>query len=85
MLGICSNLDQVLTMARIEEAGAGAFFRAGEITPGKLRAKLRELLTTPSYRMRARALQREIAEYSPTQRLPMLLNRLLTPSTAAQA
>jgi len=77
VLGICSNLDQVLTMTRIRDAGAGTFLRAGETTPGKLRAALREILATQSYKLRAIALQREMADYTPTQRLPLLLRRML--------
>jgi UDP:flavonoid glycosyltransferase YjiC (YdhE family) len=82
ILGICSNLDQVLTMTRIKDAGAGTFFRAGEVTPSKLRSTLREMLATTCYRVQASALQQEIREYSPTKRLPMLLDRMLNSAQA---
>jgi UDP:flavonoid glycosyltransferase YjiC (YdhE family) len=77
VLGICSNLDQVLTMTRIQAAGAGTFLRAGEVTSKRLRSALREILSTQSYRTRAAALQHEIEEYAPAQRLEMLLKPML--------
>lgn len=82
VLGICSNLDQVLTMTRIQDAGAGTFLRAGEVTPERLRSALREILAKQSYRRRAAALQREMAEYAPTEQLAMLLGRMLEHSPA---
>lgn len=77
VLGICSNLDQVLTMTRIQDAGAGTFLRAGETTPAKLRTALRAIATQPGYGMRAAALQREMADHAPAQRFPLLLRRML--------
>lgn len=43
VLGLCSNLDQVLTMHHVAAAGAGEFMRAGEATRDALRAAIRRL------------------------------------------
>jgi UDP:flavonoid glycosyltransferase YjiC (YdhE family) len=32
VLGLCSNLDQVLTMVAVRQRGVGEFFRAGQVT-----------------------------------------------------
>ncbi len=49
VLGICSNLDQVLTMQRIAAAGAAVFLRAGEANPASLRSAIARLIGDDAY------------------------------------
>jgi UDP:flavonoid glycosyltransferase YjiC (YdhE family) len=47
-LGICSNLDQVLTMETIAAAGAGLMIRASEVTATRLDALLARMRGDPA-------------------------------------
>lgn len=57
ILGICSNLDQVLTMHAIERAGAGVLLRASEATPARIRRALQALVGASQYETAARHVQ----------------------------
>jgi UDP:flavonoid glycosyltransferase YjiC (YdhE family) len=48
VLGICSNLDQVLTMETIAAAGAGLMIRASEVTATRLDALLARMRGDPA-------------------------------------
>ncbi|MEJ7668038.1 MAG: glycosyltransferase [Casimicrobiaceae bacterium] len=49
VLGVCSNMDQLLNMSAIERLGAGRSLRAARVRPRELRDAVRKLLDTPSY------------------------------------
>lgn len=55
VLGVCSNLDQVLTMQRLSAAGVGRFLRAGEVSPARLAACLTDLAPDSSFAAAAKA------------------------------
>lgn len=59
VLGICSNLDQLLTMQSIDRKMAGRFFRASEFSVNRFRRELREMLSEPTYSEAALGLQLE--------------------------
>ncbi|MCK7493559.1 MAG: hypothetical protein MZW92_21145 [Comamonadaceae bacterium] len=48
VLGICSNLDQLLTMQAVVDAGAGLSLRASEATPQRLQEAVARLVGEPS-------------------------------------
>lgn len=75
VLGICSNLDQVLNMVGVQHAGVGLLMRAGEFSPVRARLSLAELLRSEAgYRSKAEALQHEFAaNFDPTRNFPRLL------------
>lgn len=54
VLGICSNMDQLLNMAAIERIGAGLSLRAARVGPGQLNEAVRTLLDRPAYAQAAR-------------------------------
>ena len=73
MLGICSNLDQVMTMQGIAAAGAGEFVRASEATVPRLRETIRRLYTCDSFAQSARAVQASFAAVDPRKRFPEIV------------
>jgi UDP:flavonoid glycosyltransferase YjiC (YdhE family) len=73
VLGICSNLDQMLTMESIASAGAGKFFRASEASPAKLRVAIEEMRANPRYGESARRIQAAFAKVNPVKRFPILV------------
>lgn len=77
VLGICSNLDQVLTMETIAASGAGKYMRASDATPDRIRRMLREILSDPAYREKAHALQADFHTYDPQRLFPEALDRVL--------
>ena len=49
ILGICSNMDQLLNMNAIERLGAGVSLRAARVRPDQLKAAVQTLLDLPAY------------------------------------
>ena len=49
VLGLCSNMDQLLNMNAIERLGAGLSLRASRVQPAQLNQWVRNLLNIPSY------------------------------------
>ena len=49
ILGICSNMDQLLNMDAIERLGAGVSLRAARVRPNPLKAAVQTLLDLPAY------------------------------------
>jgi UDP:flavonoid glycosyltransferase YjiC (YdhE family) len=78
VLGVCSNLDQVLNMMAVQRAGAGVYLRAGELTSARARQALAQLLQPQSAcRQTAQVLQREFEAFDPREHFPHLLTRYL--------
>lgn len=74
VLGICSNLDQVLNMLAVQRVGAGRLMRAGEATPKRLRDAITEILQPASgCRSRAEETALEMAQFEPGRQLARLL------------
>jgi len=53
ILGICSNMDQLLNMNAIEQLGSGLSLRAAHIHPTQLKETVQMLLNTPAYALEA--------------------------------
>lgn len=77
VLGICSNLDQVLTMKAMQQAGVGRYFRAGQFAQPRMRQALRDLATDPALRARAAAMVGEFAQWDPRIHFPRVLHTVL--------
>ena len=73
VLGICSNLDQIMTMQGIAAAGAGEFIRASEANLPRLREAIRRLRTRDSFAQAARAIQASFAKLDPHKRFPEIV------------
>jgi UDP:flavonoid glycosyltransferase YjiC (YdhE family) len=57
VLGVPSNMDQYLSMAAIERAGAGLLLRAGTITTNEAQAAMVRLLEADDFERQARAVR----------------------------
>lgn len=49
ILGICSNMDQLLNMCAIKRIGAGLSLRAAQVRPKQLKEAVQTLLDRPAY------------------------------------
>jgi UDP:flavonoid glycosyltransferase YjiC (YdhE family) len=49
ILGLCSNMDQLLNMNAIERLGAGLSLRAARVLAIQLKEAVQSLLDTPAY------------------------------------
>jgi UDP:flavonoid glycosyltransferase YjiC (YdhE family) len=76
VIGIPSNMDQLLAMRYIERFGAGVTQRAAQIHAGSLRTTVRRVLGDDNYRDRALALSRLFAQTNPYKEFSTLLHKL---------
>ena len=63
LLGLAANMDQHLSMAPVEAAGAGLLVRSEEATPHAIRQAVRRLLDEPSFRARAESIAGRIGAH----------------------
>ena len=85
ILGICSNMDQLLTMHSISQAGAGLYLRASEVTPKRLSQALSRLLNDPGFAESARKVQAGFAEYDMARRFPAIIAAALNAPAHARS
>ena len=79
VLGICSNLDQVMTMQGIVSAGAGEFIHASEATLPRLREMIRRMRSSESLSHGAHAVQANFASLDALKRFPEILEAVARP------
>jgi UDP:flavonoid glycosyltransferase YjiC (YdhE family) len=77
VIGLCSNMDQMLNMAPVAAAGAGILLRADAAPAAAIRDAVQQVLTNPAYRLAAQALAPALAGYDAPRRLADLLTPLL--------
>lgn len=68
ILGICSNMDQLLNMNAIERLGTGLTLRATRLRPDRLKAAVVTLLDRPGYRHAARRTGERFSQFDSGQR-----------------
>lgn len=73
VLGLCSNLDQFLTMFYIERIGAGLTLRASTINKKILTKAINTLQADKSFQESASKMQNAFARYSIKYRFPRIL------------
>jgi UDP:flavonoid glycosyltransferase YjiC (YdhE family) len=83
VLGVCSNMDQLLNMSGIERLGAGLLRRAARVRPADLGAVVRDLLGTPSYMQAAKAAGERFAQVDAGQRFRAFVSEIVDSSTSA--
>jgi len=81
VLGICSNLDQVMTMQGIVSAGAGEFIHASEATLPRLRETIRRMRSNDSFSHGARAVQASFASCDVFKRFPEVVDAAAIPKS----
>jgi UDP:flavonoid glycosyltransferase YjiC (YdhE family) len=80
VLGVCSNLDQLQTMESISAVGAGAYMRASEASPGRLREMLRRMLDDPGFGVAAQRIQSGLKEFDAPSRFSAIVASALKTS-----
>jgi len=83
VLGVCSNMDQLLNMSAIERLGAGLSLRAAGVRPAQLREAVRKLLAAPSYTQAAKAAGDRFRQVDAGQRFRAFVSEILPTSTLA--
>jgi UDP:flavonoid glycosyltransferase YjiC (YdhE family) len=68
VIGVCSNLDQLLNMTAMERLGCGVLLRAGGLAAVTLRDAARTVLDTPSYSHAAKRMAQTVNRYDAGQR-----------------
>lgn len=78
VLGVPTNLDQLLNMHYVQQAGAGECLRTGELAPERVQALVRAMLEPRSgYARAARRLQSVCACWDPGPRFNELLRQII--------
>lgn len=78
VLGIPSNLDQILNMQFVVTSGAGLSLREDCVSPIRLREHLTRLLHEGHFRMAARRIAQQFARYSAPERFRTIVDRTLS-------
>ncbi|NMG30299.1 glycosyltransferase [Aromatoleum evansii] len=77
VLGICSNMDQFLTMSYVEAAGAGRMLRAGQANGRTLRNAALTLLHTQAYTSAAKAIAEDFKTFDASIEFQSVINDAL--------
>ncbi|ARO86994.1 glycosyl transferase family 1 [Nitrosospira lacus] len=77
ILGICSNMDQLLNMSAVKRLGAGLFLRAAQVGPAQLVEAVRALLETPIYTQAARRAGKRFRKIDTGQRFRAFISEIV--------
>lgn len=77
VIGLCSNMDQLLNMDAMERLGAGLSLRAGEISSRELVAAVKVILGDPSYAQEAHRIGLLLKQYDAGQRFRKVVSDIL--------
>jgi MGT family glycosyltransferase len=77
--------DKPEVAARVAWAGVGINLRTGKPTARRLRSAVREVMSDPSYRHRARSLQTELARHDAVASIAAMLEELATKTDTAHS
>jgi UDP:flavonoid glycosyltransferase YjiC (YdhE family) len=76
VLGVCSNMDQLLNMSAIERLGAGISLRAASTRPLQLTEAVRALLKTPAYTHAAKLAGENFSQIDAGQRFREFISEI---------
>jgi len=77
IIGLCSNMDQLLNMGAIERLGAGFALRADRASSAEIFSAVRTMLDDSSYAQSASQLSRMIQQHDSGQRLREIVTEIL--------
>ncbi|MDD5389579.1 MAG: glycosyltransferase [Gallionellaceae bacterium] len=77
VIGVCSNLDQLLNMTAIARLGCGVMLRAGGLAPATLRETAKAVLAVPAYTQAAARMGQVLEQYDSKQRFRDTVSELL--------
>lgn len=76
VIGICSNMDQFLTMSRVQDSGAGICLRAGTVKRDELKVAVDRLVRDPDFKRAAGRVRADFAGFVAGTRLNDLIGTL---------
>lgn len=82
VLGICSNMDQLLNMNSVQALGAGMSLRAGRVTLSGMRAAVKALFEESAYKDAAGQLGQAVLRHDAGQHFREIVAEILNPSTS---
>ena len=77
ILGLCSNMDQLLNMSAVERLGAGIMLRAGKASSAILLEVATAILNNPSYAQAASRVGQTLAQTDAAQRFRDIVAEML--------
>jgi len=77
VLGLAANMDQQLNMDCVQRAGAGRWIRTMNVSVGNVRRELREMLSAPSYREAAAALETAFRQHPAAENFRRLVDQIV--------
>lgn len=80
VLGICSNMDQLLNMNSVQALGAGISLRSGRVTLSEMRAAVKALLEKSAYKDAAGRLGQAVLQHDAKQHFREIVAEILQPS-----
>lgn len=80
VIGLCSNMDQLLNMGAVERLGAGIMLRAGEASSASLLGAATTILNNPSYAQVASRVGQTLAQIDAAQRFRDIVAEMLRQS-----
>lgn len=83
VLGVCSNMDQLLNMNAVEGLGAGITLRADRTRPAEVRTVVRSLLEGPGYREASERARQAVLRHDAGRHFRTFVGEVLRGSGAA--
>lgn len=77
VLGICSNMDQLLNMNAVQGLGAGIALRAGKASPAAIHGAVKALLEKPAYLEAAGQVRQAVLRHDATQHFQEIIAEIL--------
>ncbi|ODT85132.1 MAG: glycosyl transferase family 1 [Nitrosomonadales bacterium SCN 54-20] len=77
VIGLCSNMDQLLNMSAVERLGAGLALRAARVTQTQLKEAARDILETTAYAQAAAQVQKHLKQIDARERFRTFVARIL--------
>lgn len=84
VLGICSNMDQLLNMNAVQSLGAGITLRAGKTELAEIRAAVSALLEKPAYAEAAGRARQAVLRHDAKQHFQDIVAEILQPSEGSE-
>lgn len=77
VIGVCSNMDQLLNMQAMQRLGCGVLLRAGRLRPGQLAVAVARMLQDPAPARAATLMGETLARYDSAHRFRELVSEIL--------
>jgi UDP:flavonoid glycosyltransferase YjiC (YdhE family) len=85
VLGICSNMDQLLNMNAVQRLGAGIALRAGKVKRAEVLGAVKALLETPVYRDAATRVKQVVLQHDTKQHFQEIVAEIFQHSEDAKS